>query len=65
MKFKGKLMNQTSQNGKKPNFGFNFDPFGTNLGPHFLFREFYFYQYLDIVPSYHPIQFQGKLEKEK
>ena len=29
-------------------------------GPKFFFREFYFYQ-LDIVPSYHPMQFKGKL----
>ena len=30
MQFQGKLMNQTWKNGKKPSFGPDFDPFGTN-----------------------------------
>ena len=33
MQFPGKLTNQTSENGQKPDFGPNFDPFGSNLGP--------------------------------
>ena len=32
MQFPGKLMNQTSENGKKRNFGPDFGPFGPNLG---------------------------------
>ena len=33
MQFPEKLTNQTSENGEKPNFGSDFDPFGLNLGP--------------------------------
>ena len=40
MKFPGKLMNQTSENGKKTNFR---PDFGPNLGPKNFLREFYFY----------------------
>ena len=29
--FQGKLINQTWENGKKPNFGSDFGPFGPNL----------------------------------
>ena len=44
IQFKGILKNQTCENGKNPNFGFNFGPFGPNYGlKHFL----------EIVPSYH------------
>ena len=43
IQFKGKLMNQTWENGKKPYFRPNFGPFGTNLGPQNVFRGFYLY----------------------
>ena len=33
-------MNQTQENGKKPNFGSNFDPFLPNLRPKFFFIDF-------------------------
>ena len=33
MQVPGKLMNQISQKGKKPNFGIDFDPFGPSLPP--------------------------------
>ena len=36
-------MNQTWENGKKPNFGPDFGPFGPNLGPQTFFRRFYLY----------------------
>ena len=40
MKFQGKLMNQTWENGKKPGFGANFGPFGPILGRQiFLFQK--------------------------
>ena len=32
MQFQGKLMNQTWENDKKPNFGADFGPFGPNVG---------------------------------
>ena len=35
MHFKQKLMNQTSQNGEKPNFWPGFGSFDPNLGPNF------------------------------
>ena len=40
MQFKGKLMNQTWENGKNPNFGPDFGLFGPNLGPPNLFVGF-------------------------
>ena len=54
MQFTRKRMNQTCQNGKKPNFG----------PPKFFLRVLPFYLYLyflDIVASYHFMQLQGKL----
>ena len=62
MQLQGKLMSQTWENGKKPSFRTNFDPFGPNLGPKIFFHEFYLYYMLDIiVASYHHMQFQGQL----
>ena len=61
MRFQGKLMNQTSENGRKPSFGLNVGPFGPNLGPKIFFPIFYIYQMLEIVASYHCMQFQGKI----
>ena len=37
VQFQGKLMNQTSENGKKPSFGPNFGPFGPNRGSNYFF----------------------------
>ena len=47
-------MNQTWENGKKTSFGPEF-------GPQNFFHEFYLYYMLEIVASYHCMQFQGKL----
>ena len=33
IKFQGKLMDQTWENGKKPNFGFDFGPFSPKFAP--------------------------------
>ena len=38
--FKGKLTNQTWENGKKPNFGSDFGSLGLSLGPQFFFVDF-------------------------
>ena len=46
MQFIEKLMNQTWENGKKINFGPNFDLFGPHLSPHTppnFFCGFYLY----------------------
>ena len=61
MQFQGKLINQSWGNGKKPSFGTDFGPFGPNLGSKTFFHEFYLYYMLDIVASYHCMEFQGKL----
>ena len=45
----------------KTQFWPDFGPFCSNLDPNVFFREFYLYQMLDIVASYHCMQFQGKL----
>ena len=47
-------MMQPEENGKNPNFR-------TNWGPLNFFHMFYLYQLLDNVPSYHFMQFLGKL----
>ena len=43
MQFKEKIVNQTWENDKKPNFKPDFGLFGLNLGLQLFFREFYLY----------------------
>ena len=57
MQFQEKLMNQTWENGKKPSFGFDFDPFGPNSGHQFFFSKIWLRQSLDIMVSYHHAQY--------
>ena len=52
-------MNQTWENGKKPSLGLG--SLWRKFGPKIFFNGFYLYQMLDIVASYHCMQFQGKL----
>ena len=61
MQIQGILVNQTWENDKKTSFGSDFGPFGPKLGPKSYFHEFYLYYMLDIVASYHCMQFQEKL----
>ena len=61
MQFQGKLMNQTWENGRKPSFGTDFGPCDPNLGPKKIFHQFFLYYILDIVASYHYMQFQGRI----
>ena len=61
MQFQGKLMNQTWENGKKPSFGTDFGPFGPNVDPRNFYHGIYLYYMLEVVASYHCMQFQGKL----
>ena len=42
MQFKGKLMNQTGENGKKTKFGSGFGPSRTKFGSPNFFLKFYF-----------------------
>ena len=54
------LVERDLRNGIKPSFKPNLRPFDANLVPMF-FRGFYFYWKLDIVASYHCMQFQRKM----
>ena len=54
-------MNQTSKIGEKPNFVLDVGQHDSKLGSRNLFREFYLYYQLNIVPSYHSMQFEGEL----
>ena len=54
-------MNQTSKDGKKLSFRPDCGPFGSNLGPKKMFYGFYLNYMLDIVASYHCMQFQERL----
>ena len=54
------LVERNLRNGIKPSFKPNLRPFDPNLVPNF-FRGFYLYWKLDILASYHCMQFQGKI----
>ena len=59
-------MNQTSENGKKPNFGPEFGLFGLNLSPYFFSIFFFLLRVLPLLVVRHcsklyPTQFKGKL----
>ena len=60
MQFQGKLMNQIWENGKNPSFGPDFDPFGPNFDFLFFFQN-WLRQSLDIMVSYHHVQYQENL----
>ena len=61
MQFQGKLLNQTLENGKKPSFVPDFGP----SDPHSVFQFFssklWLRQSLDVMVSYHHVQYQKKL----
>ena len=61
MQFRGKLINQTCENSKKPSFGPDFGPFGPNFSHQNLFSKIWLCQSLDIMVSYHRVQYQKKL----
>ena len=66
IQFQGQLTNQTQENGKKTNFGPHLGSFDQNLPPPpkkktFFWRGAYLYQMIDIVASYHCMQFQRKV----
>ena len=58
-----KTNEQTWENGQKPSFRTNFASYGPNLGLRNFFPGFYLYM-LDIVASYHCMQFHGKLKNQ-
>ena len=63
MQFQAKLICQTWENSKKPTSGTILAPLVQILARNF-FQKFYLYYILDIVASYHCMQFQGKLIKQ-
>ena len=58
MQFQGKLRNQTWENAKKPSFG---PSFGPNSGRCFFSSKVCLRQPLDIMVSYHHVQYQKNL----
>ena len=54
-------MNKTWENSKKPSLEPNFDPFGQNLCHQIFFSKIWLRQSLDIMVSYHHLQYQKKL----
>ena len=61
MQFQGTLINQSSENDKKPSFRPDFGPFGKHLGPKNCFSKISLCQSLDIIVSYCHVQYQKKL----
>ena len=51
----------TLKNGKKPSFGSDFDPFDPYSCRQFFFKKIWLLQSLDIMVSYHHVQYQKKL----
>ena len=60
MQFQGKLTMQTGKNGENSNFGPDFGSFDTNLGHQTICPKICLRQSLDIIVSYHYVQYQKK-----
>ena len=54
-------MIQTQKNGEKPHFGPPLDPLDSNLDRQIFFSKIWLRQSLDIMVSYHHVQYQKKL----
>ena len=62
VQFQGKRMIQTQENGEKSHFGPDLGPLGPNSAAIFSFLiKIWLRQSLDIMVSYHDIQYQKKL----
>ena len=62
MQFQRKLIIQTQENGEKPHFGPDLGPLEPNSGCKFFFSsKIWLRQSLDIMVSYHHVQYQKKL----
>ena len=53
-------MNETWENDKETSFGPDFNPFGPNSGRQIFFSKTWLCQSLDIMVSYHHVQYQIK-----
>ena len=60
MQFQGKRMIQGQENGKKPHFGSDLGLLAPNSVCQFLFSKIWLCQSLDIMVSYHHVQYQKK-----
>ena len=65
MQFQEKLMFQTQENGKKPHFVSDLGPLDSKSDHHFssfffFFPEIWLFRSLDIMVSYHHVQYQKK-----
>ena len=54
-------MIQTQENGEKPHFGLDLGPLGPNSGGESFISKIWLHQSLDIMVSYHHVQYQEKL----
>ena len=61
MQFQGKLMNQTWKNGSKEQFRTWFWPICAKFGPPKFFSKIWLCYSVDILNSYHHVQYQKKL----
>ena len=61
MQFQGKRMIQIQENGEKPHFGHDLSPLGPNSGSQIFFSKIWLRQSLDLMFSYHHVQYQKKL----
>ena len=60
MEFQGKLKIQTQGNGKKPHFGPNLGPLDPNSGGQFFLQNLASSVTIDIMVSYHHVQYLKK-----
>ena len=58
MQFQGKLMIQTEENDENLIFGLDLGLLGLNLGHIFFFSKNWLRQSLDVMVSYHHVQYQ-------
>ena len=61
MQGQAKLLIQTQENGEKPHFGSDLGTLGPNSGREKFFSEIWLCQSLDVMVSYHLVQYQKKL----
>ena len=61
MQFHRKLMIQTQENSEKPHSGPDLGPWCPNLGHKIFCSKIWHRQTLDIMVSYHHVQYQEKL----
>ena len=61
MQFQGKRIIQTQKNDKKLHFGPDLGPLDPNSGNQIFFTNIWVRQSLDIMVSYHHVQYQRKL----